>query len=97
MFPPIHFDSFISLAFFSSQPLLNSLQSDITQRAKDIAIAAFKKMTEFFTFFNNQSNEINLKTFALISCVSLIALLVISMLLRKDSRLIDPPTPEKHV
>jgi glutaredoxin 2 len=95
MFASLRLDSLSSAAFSNSFFSSDTIISQITQRIKEIVAAAFQKISDFFNAYNKHSNESNIKTFALISCLSLIALLVISMLRRRDSRLVPPPTPMK--
>ena len=59
------------------------------QRIKEIAGTIFLRLSEFLKSFQAPaSNEGNLKTFALVSCLSLIALLVLSILRRRDPNLV---------
>lgn len=53
----------------------------------------FKEISDFFSSFDIYPAERNIKTFALVSCVSLIALLVISMFRKVDMSIVPPPTP----
>ena len=62
-------------------------------KIKDAVIKFFKKIFEFATTFNSESRGDNLKNVALISCLSLIALLVVAIMGRRNSRLTPPPTP----
>ena len=80
-----HWSSFTPLCL--SFPNINHLISEITKQIKAIALTIFAKISEGLRTFNNQSNEINLKTIAMVSCLSLIALLVISILRRHDNYL----------
>lgn len=89
MFASIQFGSVTSLTYFYPQSFLNALFSEPIQRVQKIAIAVFSRSYEFFNSFNKPSGETNLKTVAFISCLSLIALLVISMLRRRDSNLMS--------
>ncbi len=69
--------------------------SEILNKIKDVAQTIFLKLRDFFKNSSNQNKEINLKAIAMVSCLSLIALLVISILRRRDGRLIPPPTPQR--
>ena len=69
--------------------------SEIMNTVKDVAQTIFLKLRDFFKKNNNQNKEINLKAIAMVSCLSLIALLVISILRCRDGRLIPPPTPQR--
>ncbi len=71
---------------FQLPAFLNSLSQDPVKHIKELALSIFSKMSELFKAFNNQTNEINIKTIAMVSCLSLVALLVISMLRRRDIR-----------
>lgn len=79
--------------YIRQSPFSQFLSSDQTKRIKEIALDCFIKASEFFAKFKLQSNETNIKAMAMISCLSLIALLVISMLRRRDHNLMPPPTP----
>lgn len=84
------------VTFSNSSLLSDTIISQLTQRIKEIVAAVWQKISDFFGSYHKPSNESNIKTFAIISCVSLIALLVISMLRRRDSNLVPPPTPQSH-
>jgi hypothetical protein len=78
--------------------LLNFLSPEQTKQIKQIAITVFSRISEFFKSFksiNSQPKEINIKAIAMIGCLSLIALLVISMLRCRDVQFVPPPTPLK--
>lgn len=75
---------------------LNFVQQGQTNRIKEIAFDAFTKLSAFFRSFNNQSKEINMKPIAMISCLSLITLLIISIFRRREESIILPPTPMKR-
>ena len=94
MFPPIWPSSLFSAAIFSSSPFSNIFSSKITQRIKEIAAINLQRISDFFTLYG-QSNENNVKAFALVSCLSLISLLVISMLRKRDAPIVFPFTPRK--
>lgn len=93
MFASLRLDLLPSAPFFDSSFFSDTMISQLTNRIKEIAAAIFQKISDFFNSYNKYSNESNIKAFALISCLSLIALLVISMLRRRDSSLVPPPTP----
>ncbi len=82
MFAPIHcvqqasYQVYHQLGFISLTQLLASEQ---VQRVKGIALSTFEKFSSFLTKFKSPSNEINLKPIAMVSCLCLIAILVISM------------------
>jgi hypothetical protein len=83
-----------SLSSYWSQPprSLNFSSSDILQRIREAALAAFLKLDTFLSSFKRQSSEGNMKTFALISCPFLIALMIISMLRKRK-----PPTSHPQI
>ncbi len=91
MFTSIQFNSLSSFALFTQQPALNSLVSEPIQRIKEVVLAVFSRIYEFFHSFNKPSSENNLKAFALISCFSLIVLLFISILRRRHSHPFPAP------
>lgn len=94
MMTSIRFDSLISsISPPSTNSFIDVLSTATAQRIKDIAIHIFTRLSAFLNAFSRQSNESNLKGFALISCLSLIALLVISLLRQRDSPIIPLPTP----
>lgn len=64
---------------------LNFSSSELTNRIKEIATAIFSKATNLFKSFQNQSSEINIKAVAMISCVSLIVVLVRGFLRRREA------------
>lgn len=70
-------------------------QSEKIVRVKQIGINVFTKISESFQKLNTQSNDLNTKTFAMIMCVCLIAILIINTLRNKDTRSLPPPTPIK--
>lgn len=75
--------------------LLKFLQEDLTVRVQEIVADIFSKIVAFFRSFNSQSKEINLKPIAMISCLSLVTLLLISIFRRRGESIIPPPTPMK--
>jgi hypothetical protein len=95
MLPSIQFCQWTSYVNFSVSSFFNFLSSKQTNRIKEIALAIFLRIADFFKSFNNQSKEINIKAIAMIGCLSLIALLVISIF-RSDTRLMPPPTTPRN-
>jgi hypothetical protein len=93
MFTSVQSSFSASSAYLYQEVLPNISSSEIIKRIREIAVDMFTRVSEFFNAFNKPSNENNLKVFALISCASLIALLVISMLRRRDTRIVYPSTP----
>lgn len=89
MFMPVRFNRPIYLSSLQQARFLNNFSSKIAQQVKKIALITFTKFSNFFNSFNQQPYESNLKAFALVSCLSLIALLVISILQQRDSNLIN--------
>lgn len=67
--------------------------SQITERIKEIATDVFKKICEWFRFISAKPDQMNIKVFALISCVSLIIILVVSSFCGKKTSIVIPPTP----
>jgi hypothetical protein len=92
MFASIQLSQWTSCSFIYQTFFFNSLSLDSIKRIKEIAITIFSKISAFCKSFNNQSKEINVKAIAMISCLSLVALLVISILRRRDSVLIPMPS-----
>lgn len=86
MFASIQLGQWASFAHVYQPTLLNFLPAEPTKRIKEIAFATFAKISGFLRTFNNQSNEINIKAIAMISCLSLVALMVISMLRHRDAQ-----------
>lgn len=86
MFAPIHcvqqvgYQIYYQLRLAVPTQLTQLLASQQVQRVKAIALDIFEKFSGFIKKFKSQSNEIDLKPMAMISCLSLIAILVISML-----------------
>ena len=74
----------LSSCWIQPMRFLNFSSSDILQRIRETAFAAFSKLDAFFSSFKRQSSEGNVKTFALISCPFLIALMIISMLRKRS-------------
>jgi len=68
----------------------------IVQYVKEIAQLIFQKLSSFSNAYENYPNESNLKTFALISCLSLITLLVIIALRKSQPSIVPPPTPYQN-
>ncbi|WP_068471424.1 hypothetical protein [Candidatus Protochlamydia phocaeensis] len=86
----------LALNQFAS-PLLQHAYSDQIRRIKEVALSFFSKCYDIFRNIETSSNQINVKTLAMISCLSLIAILVISILRRRDSRFVPPPTPRPSI
>jgi hypothetical protein len=92
----MHLNQWISFAQTYQNSFLYFLSEDPLKRIKDIAIDIFSKFSHFVKSFNNQSKEINnTKTIAMIGCLSLIAIFVISLLRRRNARFVPHPTPMK--
>lgn len=90
MLASIHLGQWASYNQIIQPAFLNFLSSDVTKRIKDVAIAIFSKVSAFLKSFNNQSSEINIKGIAMISCLCLVTLLVISILRRRDAGFVLP-------
>lgn len=82
MFAPIHCvqqagqQVYHQLQLTIPKQLLATTQA---QRVKDVALVVFDRCSGFVKKFKGQSNEINIKPIAMISCLSLIAILIISV------------------
>lgn len=98
MFAPIHcvqqvgYQIYDQLGLTVPTQLSQLLASQQVQRVKAIALDIFEKFSGFIKKFKSQSNEINLKPIAMISCLCLIAILVISMLRHCATRPLPPKT-----
>jgi hypothetical protein len=92
MFTSVQF-GLLDPAVAYQNPSFSSFPDRLMKRIKEIAISTFHRIFEFFKSFQKPSKETNLKTFAIISCLSLIALLVISMLRRRKSHTAQEPDP----
>jgi len=104
MSKPIYFDQINQYAGFLQTSLctgllnasfLNIIEQDQAKRIKEFIFNIFSKLNSFFSSFNSQSKEMNLKPIAMISCLSLVTLLVISIFRRRSDSLIPPPTPTR--
>lgn len=95
MFRSIQFEKIPHYAALLQSSLLNFIEYEETKRIKEIAASIFNRLSSFFSSFGSQSKEMNLKPLAMISCLSLIAILVISFL-RKGEDSIFPQTPMKN-
>lgn len=95
MFAPIHAIPIASMACFCQRSFSEFLSSETTKRIKEIALSIFKRITDFCSLWKQPSDETNLKAVALVSCLSLIALIVIAILRRPNSSIVPPNTPEK--
>lgn len=95
MFASIHSHSFSNTIFSNSFSFSEIVSPDLTKRIQEYTKTIFVELSVFFTSFDVYPTEKNIKTFALVSCLSLIALLVISMFRKQDASLVSPPTPWK--
>lgn len=94
---PVSFPHFSSSSFINANPYIAGLiSSEQIGRIKEIASGIFSRIAAFISHADSESNQINVKTLAMISCISLIALLVISILRQRDTRILPPPTPGRH-
>lgn len=91
----IQFDKISHYGVLLQTSLLNFIEYEETKRIKEIAASIFNRLSSFFSSFGSQSKEMNLKPLAMISCLSLIALLVISFLRKGEDSIIPPQTPMK--
>lgn len=95
MFASIYSPSFSNSIISHSFSFSEIISPDITKRIQEYATPIFNQLSDFFTSFDVYPAEKNIKTFALVSCLSLIALLVISMFRKNGSSIVPPPTPFK--
>src|SRR5271154_3485073 len=96
MLAPVQSVQWASFAHVYPPSFLNIASSDRIERIKEFAMATFTKFLGFLKSFNNQSKEINTKKIAMISCVSLIVLLVIALLRRRNAQLVHIAAQKKE-
>lgn len=77
------------------ESFFNFFSTDLTKRIKETVVNIFSQIFKFFKAFDNQSNEINIKAVAMVSCLCLIGILIISNL-KRDENLV-PATPNPAV
>lgn len=74
-------------------PTIQISTSQILNHIKEIATAAFQKISNLFNAYDNFPNESNIKTYGIVSCVALITFLFLSALTKRGSNILTPPTP----
>jgi len=77
---------FLALDQFNTPNWVSSFTSPQLAKIKNYTANAFSKMGSVFKDYSYQSNDINLKAIATISCISLLALIFISMFRYRNSR-----------
>ena len=89
----IQFGFFTHYKDLAYTTLVNISQNATIKRIGEIVSSIFSKLSSYFSSFNTQSDEMNLKPIALISVICLITLMVISIFRSRDDTKIIPPSP----
>lgn len=75
---------------FSFPEFLSNVSTlDIMDRVKNSAMGVFNTAAGYLKTYDNYSEEENLKAFALISCISLVALLLINILFKNGRSIVS--------
>lgn len=87
--------------FFSFLPSIQNsvqgfFQNEQFKRIQEFVIALLAKLSSYFSSFNTQSKEINVKPIAMIGFLSLVGLIVFSIFRESDANFITPLKPRKH-
>lgn len=90
-----YLDKWRSFFFYYQLPTIQVSISEILNHIKEIAIAAFQKISNLFNSYDTFSNDSNIKTYGLVSCVSLIVFLFLSTLTKRGSSILVPLTPAR--
>lgn len=86
------YESFSSFTFSFN----NSALSSTIQRIREIVSRTLERTFSFIDSYDVYSNDISLKTFAFIGCLSLVALIVISLLRKKEGGFPPLLTPSRE-
>lgn len=95
MFAPFPFFSNVPFNFFNHTAISHHTCSNIIKKIKEIALCVFIKISSFFNKFSNDPNNFNLKTFAILSFLTLATLIVISIFRKNDNSPLVDSSEEK--
>lgn len=93
MIKEISLDNVIYFTNCLVTPLKGVVAQAQTSRIKEIVLSIFSKVTSFFHSFNSHSTEVNLLPVAMISCLTLAGILVISIIRKYEKNTVMPSTP----
>ena len=79
--------------FTAAEMFIDDIFIGVVQKTIEVVTTIFKCISSFFNKYSIESNDSNLKAFAFIGCLSLIALLILSVFRRHQGSIVEPPTP----